>query len=172
MSQARLGPIMQSGYVVADWRVAAEHWATRLGVGPFFAMEHVEFDECFYRGEPVNIDMTVAIAYTGDYQIELVQQHNDAPSIYADFLQHAPEGLQHVGMLTDDLDKTLRQNGLENKKIQWGTTAAGQRFAYVDTCLHEGTMLEVIETNQAMLEAFEHMRKTAANWDGTRPIRA
>ena len=57
-----LGRIMQNGYVVEDWRAAAEHWAKNLGVGPFFPMEHVPFAECRYKGEPTEIDVTVAIA--------------------------------------------------------------------------------------------------------------
>ncbi|MEM7504967.1 MAG: VOC family protein, partial [Pseudomonadota bacterium] len=141
-----LGPIMQNGYVVRDWREAAAHWATVLGVGPFFALEHVEFAKCRYRGEPTAIDMTVAIAYTGDFQIELVQQHNDAPSIYTDFLARNPPGLQHVGTLVDDLDAALDENGLRSRIVQQGCTTAGARFAYVDTVLHDGTMLELIET--------------------------
>lgn len=165
------GPILQSGYVVADWEQAARHWIERLGVGPFFVLRHVEFAECYYRGAPTDADLTVAIAYTGDHQIELVQQHNDAPSIYTEFLARAPHGLQHVGALTADLDRSLDETGLREKRIQWGVTRAGQRFAYVDTCLHEGTMLELIEADPAMLEAFAHMKAAAANWDGSKPIR-
>ncbi len=157
---------MQNGFVVRDWREAAEHWAHVLGVGPFFAVEHVEFGECRYHGEPVDIDMSVAIAYAGDLQIELVQQHNDAPSIYSSFLADNPPGLQHVGALTEDLDRALDDNGLHDKIVQDGVTAAGQRFAYVDTVLHNGTMLEIIETDAAMQRGFDFMRNAAREWDG------
>lgn len=166
-----LGPIMQNGFVVPDWRAAAMHWVESLGVGPFFAMEHVEFAEIFYRGEPTDIDMSVAIAYSGDYQIELVQQHNDAPSIYTDFLIDNAPGLQHVGTLVDDLDAAIEEHGYHTRILQHGTTAAGQRFAYVDTVQHNGTMLELIEADAAMHKAFDHMRTTCRNWDGEKPIR-
>ena len=166
-----LGPIMQNGFVVRDWRKAALHWAETLGVGPFFVLEHVEFDECRYRGEPADIDMTVAIAYTGGYQIELVQQHNDAPSIYTEFLANNEPGLQHVGTVVDDLDAALDVDGLRNSIVQDGRTAAGQRFAYVDTVLHNGTMIELIEADDAMRKSFAYMRKAAADWDGSDPIR-
>ncbi|MDJ0940607.1 MAG: VOC family protein [Woeseiaceae bacterium] len=166
-----MGPIIQNGFVVRDWREAALHWAETLGVGPFFAIEHVEFAECFFRGEPVDIDMSVAIAYTGGYQIELVQQHNDAPSIYTEFLEHNEPGLQHVGTLVDDLDQAIAEGGFEGKLIQHGTTAAGQRFAYVDSILHNGTMLELIEADGGMRNAFDYMQKAAVGWDGTDPIR-
>lgn len=168
---AALGPIMQNGYVVDDWRQAAEHWAAALGVGPFFALEHVEFSECLYRGDPTNIDMSVAIAYTGNYQIELVQQHNDAPSIYMDFLKRNPPGLQHVGTLVDDLDAALDSNELRSRIIQQGCTVTGARFAYVDTVLHDGTMLELIEADEEMHRTFAYMASAAATWDGNNAIR-
>ena len=163
--------VMQNGFVVDNWREAALHWAEHLGVGPFFVVEHVAFAECRYRGEPTEIDMSVAIAYAGGFQVELVEQHNDAPSIYRDFLADNAPGLQHVGALTRDLDQALDRNGLRNRVVQDGVTAAGQRFAYVDTVLHNGTMLEIIETDAAMRRGFEYMEKAAADWDGTEPIR-
>ncbi len=166
-----LGPIMQNGFVVPDWREAALHWADRLGVGPFFVVEHVEFSECRYRGEATSIDMSVAIAYAGGFQIELVEQHNDAPSIYRDFLAANAPGLQHVGALTEDLDAALDLNDLRDRIVQDGVTAAGQRFAYVDTVMHNGTMLEIIETDAAMQKGFDYMQKAAADWDGSRPVR-
>lgn len=165
------GPIMQNGYVVRDWRKAAAHWVEVLGVGPFFVMEHIEFRSCHYRGAPSAIDMSVAIAYSGELQIELVEQHNDAPSIYRDHLASAPEGLQHVGALVDDLDGTLTRLGWTGRVVQRGETTLGQRFAYVDTVTHGGTMIELIEQTEAMRDAFEHMRRSARAWDGSRPVR-
>ena len=162
---------MQNGYVVNDWRAAASHWADKLQVGPFFAMQHVPFEWCEYRGKRVTIDMSVAIAYSGDYQIELVQQHNDAPSIYQDFLRDNSAGLQHVGALTENLQECLQQSGLQEKIVQQGLTTAGVHFAYVDTVAFNGTMLELIETNPSMLKAFNYMQSSAERWDGIEAIR-
>lgn len=162
---------MQNGFVVRDWRAAAQHWIDVLGVGPFFVMEHLAFTRCEYRGVATAIDMTVAIAYSGEQQIELVQQHNDAPSIYRDFLESSGEGLQHMGVLTENLDESLHVHALEARVVQRGLTVRGQRFAYVDTVLHNGTMLELIETNADMVSAFAHMKKIAQTWKGDRPIR-
>jgi Glyoxalase/Bleomycin resistance protein/Dioxygenase superfamily len=145
-----IGRIMQNGYVVHDWRNAAEHWGSVLGVGPFFSMQHVDFEWCEYRGQRVQIDMSVGIAYSGDFQIELVQ---------------------HVGALTGNLSQTLQQSGLQEKIIQQGLTRAGVRFAYLDTVAFNGTMLELIETNPAMLKSFAYMQKAALQWDGKECIR-
>ena len=55
------GPVMQLGFVVPDLEAAARHW-TRLGVGPFFLLEHIQFAECRYKGTPTRFDMSVASA--------------------------------------------------------------------------------------------------------------
>lgn len=165
------GPILQNGFAVHDWRAAAGHWIDVMGVGPFFLMQHIEFEWCEYRGEPVELDLCVAIAYTGGQQIELVQQLNDAPSIYTDFLASNEPGLQHMGVLVDDLQLSLDAHGLRDKIVQQGRTAAGIDFAYVDTVFHNGTMLELIEAGDAVRQFFETMRQAAADWDGSDPIR-
>lgn len=165
------GPILQNGYVVRDWRSAAEHWSRVLGVGPFFVMEHIGFRECTYRGAATDIDMSVAIAYSGDLQIELVQQHNEAPSIYRDFLERYGEGLQHVGALVDSVTEVLTATAWTEAVIQQGETRVGQRFAYVDIGCHPGAMLELIEVDATARSAFAYMKERAASWDGDRPIR-
>ena len=165
------GPIIQNGYVVRDWRSAADHWSRLLGVGPFFVMEHIRFARCTYRGAASPIDMSVAIAYSGDLQIELVEQHNDAPSIYRDYLDAHGEGLQHVGVLVDRLEPSLALDGWAERVVQEGETLVGQRFAYVDVGCHPGSMIELIEVSAEARSAFAYMKERAARWDGERPIR-
>ncbi len=89
-------------------------------------LRNVEFSQCLYRGEPTDADVTVALAFSGEHQIELVQQHSAAPSIYTDLLERSPYGLQHVGALTTDLDLVSDTHELRDRRIQWGETAAGQ----------------------------------------------
>ena len=50
-----------------------------------------------YKGQPSPVDISLALANSGTLQIELIQQRNDAPSLYLDFLQAGHEGLQHLG---------------------------------------------------------------------------
>lgn len=169
MSRA-FGPIMQNGYVVRDIREAVDHWTRVLGVGPFFVLDPVEFGESFYRDQPLDLDLTVAIAYSGDYQIELIHQNNDVPSIYTDFLKASPPGLHHVCVCVDDVDAAIEAQGLTDRIVQHGWTATGTRFAYVDTILHGGSMLEVIARDKAMMDAFDTMKAAASVWDGERQM--
>jgi len=48
-----------------------------------------------YRGVEHGLKMSIAMANSGAMQIELIQQRNDVPSMYRDFLAAGHEGLQH-----------------------------------------------------------------------------
>lgn len=165
------GPVMQNAYVVTDLDAALDHWTRVMGVGPFFLFEHVEFAQAWYRGrDATNIDLTVAIGYWGELQIELIRQKNAAPSIFTDF--PARVGLQHIGVITESVERDLlRLAPLGVEPVQHGVTAAGLRFAYISTDRHPGGMVELIESNPRMVKFFEKMRMAAQTWDGSHPIR-
>jgi len=87
------GEIRQNGYVVRDVEAAMKHWTEVLGVGPFFYFERVPIEGFRYRGEPSPLEASIALANSGPLQIELIEQRNDAPSMYRDFLAAGREGL-------------------------------------------------------------------------------
>jgi methylmalonyl-CoA/ethylmalonyl-CoA epimerase len=165
------GPVIQMGFVVPDLDRAMEHWTGTVGVGPFYVLSHIRFAEALYRGRPTNADISVGIAQWGEIQVELIQQYNDAPSIYRDFPYRERGGLQHVGVMTtsvaDDLAR-LRPLGVE--AVQSGSTANGIRFAYVSTDHYPGAMIELIE-HGPIDEFFAMVRQAAQGWDGTQPVR-
>lgn len=162
---------MQISYVVRDLDAAIAHWTSAMGVGPFFVLDHVAFDENFYRGTPSPVDMGVAIAYSGDIQIELVSPHNDAPSIFRDFLEARGEGQQHVCVTTDDLARDLKALAADGiQPVQQGRASNGTLFAYVDSDLYAGTMLELVELSPRLEKGFAAMRRAAQDWDGLQAI--
>ena len=166
------GPIVQNAYVVADLEAAIAHWSETVGVGPFFLMEHIAFGDVWFRGAPLRLDLSVAIAQWGEIQVELVTQHDASPSIYREFAALHGEGLQHVGVMTASVDEHLRRlasRGIE--PVQHGATANGMRFAYVSTDAHPGGMIELIESGPAVDAFFAMVRNAARGWDGSRPLR-
>jgi hypothetical protein len=168
----QFGPIVQNGYVVRDLERAVHHWATVVGVGPFFMLEHVDFAELYLRGTKTQIDMSVAVAYWGEIQVELIVQSDAAPSIYSEFAAVHGEGLQHVGVMTDSVAEhveRLRRAGVE--PVQWGSTSSGIRFAYVATDQHPGGMIELIENGPAISGFFQMAQEAARDWDGAKPLR-
>lgn len=160
------GPIMQYSFVVKDMEKAIAHFANTLEIGPFFVLDHVAYKKITYKEHPSDIDMSVAIAYSGDIQIELIQQHNDSPSIFNDFLKTQGEGMQHVGVITHDIkaDLTLLETQGINA-VQYGEAENGTRFAYLDTALIPGTMVEIFEVSDRLAKGFEFMRNAALKWN-------
>lgn len=165
------GGITQLGYVVRDARASVEHWIEQ-GVGPWWWFERVPIDWFTYRGEPSSPELTIALANSGALQLEIIQQHNDAPSMYRDFLQAGREGLQHVSTWTHDFP------GLYDRAVALGYTVGQEgaiggpdgRFAYFDTETHPGTVIEIASLAGSRARFFERIRDAAADWDGTNPI--
>lgn len=167
-----LGPVMQNAFVVSDLERAIEHWTQVMGVGPFFLFEHITFSEYVFRGRAVRpMDLTIAIAYWQDLQIELIRQLDDSPSIYTEFQAAHGAGLHHMGVMSQVLDADLAELARSGvQPVQQGSLP-GMRFAYVATDHHPGGMIELIEATRGAQALFERMREAARSWDGRDPVR-
>jgi glyoxalase/bleomycin resistance protein/dioxygenase superfamily protein len=167
------GAIRQNGYVVRDVRAAMDHWITVVGVGPWFYFDRVKVDYFRHRGQDSDVAMSIALANSGDLQIELIQQRNAAPSMYREFLEAGHEGLQHVAYWTKDYqalyDRTLALGYTVGQEGQIG--GAQGRFAYFDTQRHPGTVIELSDISGPKGVFFEHVRQSSIDWDGSHPIR-
>jgi len=166
------GEIRQNGYVVRDIEAAMKHWTEVLGVGPFFYLETVPMQDFRYFGEPSDIEVSIALGNSGALQIELIQQRNDAPSMYLDFLAAGHEGLQHVAYWTEDFDGDLARMRKRNLTVGQSGAVGGAdgRFVYFATEAHPGTVVELSEISGAKGRFFAHIREKASAWDGSEPI--
>ena len=167
------GDVRQNGYVVRDIRAALAHWTEVLGVGPFWFFEEAPVEDFRYRGEPSDLVVSIALAQSGPLQIELIQQRNDAPSMYRDFLAAGHEGLQHIAYWTEDFDRDLeRILGLGHAVGQSGQVGGPDgRFVYLATEAHPGTVIELSEISGPKGAFFRHIAEAARDWDGGDPIR-
>jgi hypothetical protein len=169
------GPIRQNGYVVRDIRAAMDHWVNVVGVGPWFFVEQVKTDWFRHRGLDSAMTMSVALANSGNLQIELIQQTNDAPSLYREFLEAGNEGLQHLAYWSTDYQGLYDKARAQGYRIGHEGQIGGDqgRFAYFDTAdPHPGAMIEISDISGNKGRFFEHIRKAAVGWDGSDPIRA
>jgi len=165
------GDIAQIGYVVPDVRASMEHWIAS-GVGPWFYVEDVKTDYFRYRGVDSPVELSIAVANSGDVQLELIEQRNDAPSMYRDFLAAGHLGAQHVAYWTNDF-----QN-LYDRALALGYTIGQEgsiggplgRFAYLDRQDVPGTVIEISDVSGPKGELFAFVRQAARGWDGTNPI--
>ena len=166
------GPVRQNGYVVRDIEAALAHWTGAMGVGPFWYFERVPMEMFCYRDAPSPLEVSIALANSGPLQIELIQPRNGAPSMYRDFLDAGHEGLQHVAYWTESFDGDLARARAAGFEVgQSGQIGADGRFVYFETRSHPGTVIELSEISGAKGRFFAHIAQTAAQWDGSDPIR-
>jgi catechol 2,3-dioxygenase-like lactoylglutathione lyase family enzyme len=167
------GPIRQNGYVVRDIEAALDHWTQVLGVGPFFYFERAPIADFRFRGETSELEVSIALANSGDLQIELIEPRNDAPSMYRDFLAAGREGLQHVAFWTEDFDAGLEAAISRGYRVAQSGQSGGPdgRFVYFEEEAHPGTVIELSEVSGAKGRFFAHIRAQEVSWDGTDPVR-
>ena len=98
-----LGPVIQLAYFPTDFDAAMAYWIETVGVGPFFLLNDVKLGEMKYKGEPSDAVFTMAIAYWGDIQIELIRTDSTEPSLYHG--EYAVrDRLHHVCVFVDDIE--------------------------------------------------------------------
>ena len=149
------------------------HWTEVLGVGPFFYFDAVPMQDFTYLGEPSDISVSIALANSGPLQIELIQQRNDAPSMYREFLAAGREGLQHVAYWTHEFDRDMDRLLGQGYTVGQSGCVGGPdgHFVYFATEAHPGTVTELSEISGQKGKFFEYIRETCANWDGGEPIK-
>jgi hypothetical protein len=164
----------QTGWVVNDLRTAMQEWVDATSGGPFFVRERVKPDDMIYRGQPAELEMSVAIAMIGGMQIELIQQLSDSPSAYRDAFPAGTVGLHHIGGFSDDIDSDIARYRKAGIAVATQGSVGGMRFVYFDTRASIGCMTELLDRRHgASLERRIRMATAAAeSWDGTDPFRA
>jgi len=166
------GNLTQIGIVVRDIEAAMRHWSSVCGVGPWFYADKLPVTTFRYRGERHdNIHISVALANSGDAQLELIQQRCDTPSMYRDFLAKGHEGMQHWSSWPEDYDARLKAALASGYEIgQEGDSARG-RFVYLWNEGHPGTVIEMAHMTPDRRRIFDAIREASIGWDGSNPIR-
>lgn len=158
--------IIQLSWVVHDLEEAARRWHKATGIGPFLIGRHLQITDPLYRGVPGKIDFSIAIAQSGELQIELVQQHDDKPSCYRDMVPAGQEAMHHVAIMPADYDAGV-QHYLDQGFAIASSGMFGQvRFCYVDCRPQLGHMVEIVEDCDQIRAFFANVKKAAAQWDG------
>lgn len=165
-------PIVQIAYFVDDCRTAAEDMARRFGAGPFFLLERIELAWGEHRGAPRSFLHSSAYGQWGDLMMELVQQDEEGPSPFRDLYGPGEEGLHHVAMMVDSLERAYGECAEQGLEIAArAETLTGTEFAFVDTVAALGHMVEIYERSDALLGFYGFVRKAAVGWDGSSPLR-
>ena len=140
-------------------------------MGPWFVAEKLPLDGFWYKGQPYDIHITVALANSGDVQLELIQQRDTTPSMYREFLAAGHEGLQHWSSWPENYHELLDRAVKNGWTIgQRGETPRGP-FVYFLNEGHPGTVIEMAELTPTRRHIFDAVRKAAVDWDGSDPVR-
>ena len=166
------GPLRQMGYVVRDIEAAMRHWVEVCGVGPWFYADRLPVTAFTYRGmRHDGIHLSVALANSGDVQLELIQQRCQTPSMYRDFLGAGREGLQHWSSWPEDYHAIYQRALTSGYTVgQEGESPRGP-FVYFGNEGHPGTVIEMAELTPTRRRIFDRIRLAAVGWDGSDPIR-
>lgn len=156
---------------VSDIHAAMKNWTEISGVGPFYYIEHPIVENYSYRGTPGTLDITAAIAYSGDTQIELIQQHDDHGSAYRDQFRATESGFHHIAAMVEDYDVEVANYLAQGWEIAHSGNVGDKRFCYFDTRSPMGFMTEILEENSPMRDMFAMIAEAAHGWDGSDPFR-
>jgi hypothetical protein len=169
------GPVRQTAYLVRDIESAMRHWTTTMGVGPFFLLKEHAPAGATFRDRPTDMCISLAFAQCGAVQIELIQQHNAAPSLFKEALDAGREGLHHLAFWTDHFDRDMaryREAGYQIVQAA-GLGGPNNRNAFFEPseAAALGLAIEVSEISGAKGEFFRAIAAAADGWDGCDPVR-
>lgn len=171
------GEIRQLAFVVPDIDAAMDYWANTLGIGPFFIKRRITFTDYVYRGRSAPSPViSIALANSGFIQIELIQQHDSAASIYREFLDSDQRGLQHVSAWITTVELSAKREALLQQGYEIAQecviAASGVRLVYFSTERAGGHFIfelaDLLEP--AHYERVLGIRQAHELWDGTTPV--
>jgi catechol 2,3-dioxygenase-like lactoylglutathione lyase family enzyme len=145
-----LKAIAQIAFVVKDLDKTVEHFSSTFGVGPwhFYTYGKPLVKRMTRNGKPCEYRMRVALSSIGDMRIELIEPL-EGDTVYAEFVKEHGYGIHHLGVLTDDMQRSIG----EAKEAGMAMTMDGAGFgpdddghyAYLDTEKLIGTTIELIQ---------------------------
>lgn len=167
-----VGGVIQMAYFVEDIKRSMADFSARLKVGPWFVSGPFSPSEARYRGQPTKINLTLAVGFCGHMSFELIEQHNDVPSVYRETLATRGYGFHHWGIPTKDFDRDLDAYRLLGYQTAFtDRSPRGYRIAYVDTTPDLPGMIELMELSASLEARYTEMYQASLCWDGSDAIR-
>jgi len=139
---------------VRDAEKAARHYQEELGVGPWRVERFgSEMKRATYKGKEISVDMKVAVAQLGPFDLAL-EQPLSSPSPMQDFLDQNGQGIHHVCFAVDRLEPAaaeMKRVGYEEIFTAHGFGPNGDgEAAYFDTEDALGIIIELAKVPSGM----------------------
>lgn len=167
-----VGGIMQFSYFVKNIRESIDRFVNVQRVGPWFLAESISPPNCFYRGKPSHLEVSLALAFSGSIMIELLQQHDDGPSVYRETVERRGYGFHHFAIVTADYEAEVGRYLAAGYEMAFNAVVQGGKIAYFDTSTDMPGMTELIELTPVAEARQTRIQRASQEWDGSDPIRA
>ncbi len=143
------GVVEHLGMVIRDSAPVSAYWQ-KLGF-PAIRMEPAAPpQELTYRGQPLSLAFEVGYQHYDQFSYEWLIPPATPANIYADFLKKHTEGVQHLGIPVDDMDKAVADYEKLGYHVwqsgAWGDVGkkgSGQ-YDYMDTDSIGGVAVELV----------------------------
>lgn len=162
--------IIQIAYTVADIEEGMRRYTELLHIGPWFLIGPFVPPKGVYRGAPTTMQVSLALAFTGQLMVELIAQHDQSPSVFQETLKaRGAHGFHHWAIGARDFETTAakyRARGYQEAFSDTAPDPLGCRVIYFDTGRDLPGMLEIIEINPATEQAFHNIYQAGQAWNG------
>jgi methylmalonyl-CoA/ethylmalonyl-CoA epimerase len=153
----------QIAFVVKDIDEAQRFFNTKMGIPRFYVIEHFgnRAVEKTFRGQPADHDFTIALAYSGNTQIELIQ-HLSGDTCYKEFLDRRGEGMQHLGFFLEDRERhrqVLSEFASNGFSVLQSGRFGDASYTYFDTEGAIGAVMEIVYLDQRSRELMQRIKR-------------
>ena len=153
----------QVAFVVRDLDAAQSFFSQKLGIPRFYLIENFgsrAIDKTF-RGRPAEHNFSIALAYSGNTQIELIQ-HLAGDTCYKEFLERRGEGMQHLGFFIDDREqhqRVLAEFSRNGFSVLQSGRFGDALYTYFDTESAIGAVMEIVYLDQRSRELMARIKR-------------
>lgn len=168
----RIGEIIQMAYVVEDLQRSIAWWVRDARVGPWFVLDSFMGPDHIYRGQPSIADVSIAMAFAGHMQIELIQPKDANPSVYRETIETRGYGFHHIGIAVTDVDAGIADYEARGYTLAFKAgVPTGGAVAYLDGGPGHPGFVELIPATPGMDAGFTAFWRASLDWDGQDPVR-
>lgn len=166
------GSVFQFAYTTPDAHTTALAWTATLGIGPWLVRGPFSAPGARYRGEPSQASFTVARTFDGAVMIELIQQHDEHPSVFVDHVARHGHGFHHVAVTAIDFDaRSERFAEACGPAVFEDLLPTGSRVAFFEGAPGFPGLVELVELTPGQEAAYRGLRELCSDWDGSDPWR-
>ncbi|XSC47435.1 VOC family protein [Bradyrhizobium sp. RDT10] len=111
-----------------------DDFTKRLNIGPWFVTGPFVPSKGRYRGQSTDMSLTLAVAFSGHMMIELIEQHDNKPSVYQETIMTKGYGFHHWAICSKSLDEDVARHEAAGYPVAFSDVSPrGVRIVYIDT---------------------------------------